>query len=287
MCNIKTTTTSKKIKTNKKTHKTLYKKYRFFGTDLWGTLGRTYKDTNIVQKIAKATYKFIMHHLGTSKGERSEETNRIIELFPAAYKKKFNKEFIYEVANQSDKRMSGHGIRPYSAGGMSRILRRKLVLFYGGGRLRLPTFKVYSKFCDTRNREDQLTILRRRLINPHTLVSILETRADVFFFRIGFFSTIFEARYFCFLRRARIKNFSKYLKPWDRIQALEICFVIDYKKLQKLFVLNLEKKKIIVPVWINLSITFMRAFILYYPSRVGYPGRDMTGAPVKVFQLGF
>jgi hypothetical protein len=82
-------------------------------------------------------------------------------------------------------------------------LRKKLTLFYGGGRLRLPTFKIYAKIADARNREDQLTVLRRRLGYARTLISILETRADIFFFRIGFFKTIFEARYYCFLRRAR------------------------------------------------------------------------------------
>lgn len=290
MCTVKTTTTPRILRTNKKTHKTLHKKYRFFGTDLWGTLGRSFHDSTIVQKIAKITYRFIMNSLKT-RGEITEEATKILNRFPKSYKQKYSQEFTYDVASESERRMSSHGHKSYSAGGAARILQRKLTLFYGGGRVRLPTFKIYSKFSDKRNREDQLTCFRRQLghagVFSRHFITILETRADIFFFRIGFFKTIFEARYFCFLRRARIKNVSKYLMPWYRIQALEICFVTNYKILQKFFILNLQKNKIFVPAWVNLSITFMRAFILYYPYRVGYPGRDMSNIPIKVFRLGF
>jgi hypothetical protein len=286
MCEIKTATTVKRGKINKKTHKTLHKKYRFFGTDLWGTLGRSFRDNGIVQKIAKITYKTIMGQLKTE-DEQNDEAKKILNRFPEAYKQKYSGEFTYNVAEESDERMSSHGNKPYSAGGASRILRKKLTLFYGGGRMRLPTFKIYSKFTDIRNREDQLTVLRRRLGTTRNYITKLETRADIFFFRIGFFGSIYESRNFCYLKRARVKNYSKYLMPWHRIQALEICFVTYYRQLQKLFILNLLKKRILVPAWISLSIMYMCAFVLYYPPRVGYPGRDMSGASLKVFRIGF
>lgn len=288
MIEIKTSTTTKKKKVNRKTHKTLHKKYRFFGGDLWGLLGKSFRDNNIVQKIAKITYKSILGSLNSENNIFDyDQKQKLLNRFPKEYTHKFNKNFIYDVAQESEQRMSSHGKKSYSAGGQTRILRSKLVLFYGGGRIRLPTFKIYSKFRDTRNREDQLTILRRRLGQSCNYITKLETRADIFFFRIGFFHSIYEARKFCYLRRARIKNFSKFLMPWFRIKIFEICFVIFYKKLQKFFIYNLEKKRIFVPSWVNISITFMRAFIIYYPSRGVYPTNNMSGSSLKVFKIGF
>ena len=287
MCEIITATTAKRNIFNKKTHKTLHKRYRFFGTDLWGILGKSYRDKRIHKKISNLTYKDIMSALNADGDDGSEEAEYVLSLFPEAFTEEHNQEFTYDVAEESDERMSSHGFRGYSAGGAARILRKKLTLFYGGGRLRLPTFRIYSKFNDSANREDQITLLRKHLKTSRTYVTILETRTDIFFFRIGFFASIFESRKFCRLKRARIKNTGKYLRPWYKIQAFEFCFVTYYRQLQESFIFALEKKKFIVQEWYAISITFMYASILHYPESVGYPGRGMAGAPLKVFRLGF
>jgi hypothetical protein len=270
---------------NKRARKTLNKKYRLHGTDLWGTLGRSFKDNSIVNKIAYRTYKILMNKLKTRYGKTSG-VKKILKKFPRKYIKSKSKKFTYAVDIESDQRMSSHGRRPYSAGGMARILRRRISLFYGGGRIRIPTFRIYSKIADQRNREDQLTLLRRKLVFTRSLASILETRADVFFFRIGFFNSIFEARNYCYFRRARVRTVSKCLMPWQRIESFEICFVTFFRRLQSSFKIRLAKGKVYIPFWVDISITFMRAFILFYPVIVGYPGRDMSGTSIKVFKWG-
>jgi ribosomal protein S4 len=168
-------------------------------------------------------------------------------------------------------------------------------LFYGGNKLRIPTFQKYVKRTSISNtgyniyrRYSPFPLPKRNPLSEKTFLGILETRADVFLFRAGFFETIYQARILCIYGKAVLRNKNSSLSPGSHLSLFEICSVRHYKFVQKRLRYLLEYELIsFIPRWIHVSYTYMIGYLIEYPTDIGYPCKGLSWTTFDIFDRGF
>lgn len=284
---------------NKKSRQLLNKKYRLFKTDLWGILAQSSRTNSIVKKIASHTYSDIVSNFKS----RAQFIKYVKSSNARLYHYKPFNRYIYQATkrfayNATDK--SGTGAPPHAkkipaAGGIARINRRKFTLFYGANRCRIPTFQKYVIFKRSSIHNLEYDIYRPNHYFQHKSAfsqvlfpGILETRADIFLFRAGFFETVYQARALCFFGKAVLRTKNSNLAPGTNLMPFELCSVRHYRFVQKRLRFLLKQQHVYyIPRWIHVSYTYMVAFLIDYPTKIGYPCKELTWGNFTLFDHGF
>jgi len=116
----------------------------------------------------------------------------------------------------------------------------------------------------------------------------METRVDVFLFRVGFFESIYQARILCCYAKAVLKNRNSRLLGKTNLRPFEICSVRHYRFVQQRIIFLLQNEFITyIPGWINVTYTLMAAFLKGYPTNIGYPCKGLHKFSVSMFDKGY
>jgi ribosomal protein S4 len=261
------------------------KKYRQFKTDLWGNLSRQIKVTTIVKVIANHTFKYIRNSWKSSRSRTKGTLSSFLKIYNAEAAKRYvislERKFPYDIRPNAGTRPSGHAKNPPVGDGLGHIARRKFTLFYGANRLRIPTFQRFSK---------TYSVYRTIYAQQQSIdsIRIMESRIDIFLFRVGFFTSVYQARVLCYSGKATLLCKDVHLNPRTFLKPFEMCSVRHYRVVQKYLCLILENELIsYLPKWANVSYTYMTAFLNEYPTNIGYPCKDLRWFSVDMFNHGF
>jgi len=271
---------------NRRCAKTIHKKYRRYSCDIWGRLAIKKRD-NFITKLVYTSALFGLR----------KRLRRYTRKTRSAIWKKFRdvkhrrKHFTYRIdtrANQKRKRSS-------SRRGSLLKLRRKISLFYGGGRIRIKTFRRYGRMAATKNTKVTLNHLNHysHSIPYLKYTSLIESRLDVLLLRSNFVDSVYKARSYIFNHKCKVSGHTRITHPAFLVKNFQLFGLKDQytKTLRKSLFTRIKKHTVInIPSYLFVNFSLLVAFKIEDPGlAVSYPFSETSTGTVgtfrKIFQL--
>lgn len=257
---------------NRRARKLKNKIYRRYG-DIWGRLALKKRDnfiTNLVYNFESQTISYKKRHLPKKKQKKLKTQ------FTPKNKQKMIFAFQTNIKKKSIRR------RPNSRRGKLLKLRRKISLYYGGGRIRKKTFRRYGKNIKQRQKLTLDIYNNYQDYNPYTYGAIIESRLDVLLLRANFVDSIYRARAYIFNSKCRVQG-QKYVNhPGFLVRNYQIFGLIDKytKKLRHSLFIRIKKHAILsLPSYLQINFALLIAFKIEdpYPNAISYPFAEQRG----------
>jgi ribosomal protein S4 len=180
--------------------------------------------------------------------------------------------------------------RRSSRRGLLLKLRRKISLFYGGGRIRRKTFRRYGRMVGIRRGEKRF--LGTTYSYTHlTYTSIIESRLDVLLLRSNFVDSIYRARSYIFNHKCKVSGHARITHPAFLIKNFQFFGLKDHytKKLRKSLLTRIKKHTVInIPSYLFVNFPLLVAFKIENPDikLVSYPCVEQPN-PLRNFRKLF
>lgn len=131
-------------------------------------------------------------------------------------------------------------------------------------------------------------LLHRVPLSDRTVPGIMETRIEIFLFRLAFAETVYQSRLLCQNGKAILRLRNLRLKTGTLLTPFEIVSVRHYRFVQRRLHFLLANELVsYIPVWTHVSYTYMAAFLTDNPIDVGYPCRGLSWFNFDMFNHGF
>ena len=274
----------KSITCNKKSKKTIHKKYRRLG-DIWGRLAIKKRDNFITNLVYEHTSRTFYTQLKKQPFTTQKKYRKNFRP-----KKNIKKIFAFQAHIKTKQRRK----KRFSARGNLLLTRRTLSMFYGGGRIRQKTFRrlakkinEYSVFKKDKNSTYQL--------NAYTnYTSKLESRLDVLLLRASFVDSIFVARHYVRDHKTWVQNKGNKIRYPGYLISNFQCFGLANSYLISLRrnLLNKTKKStiLVLPKHLFINFPLLLAFKTETPHHlyISYPFHTNIGTVAsfrKAYQL--
>jgi ribosomal protein S4 len=264
---------------NRRCRKTIYKKYRRYRCDLWSKIASKRKNNFITNKLYSFAYGDLRRRLRTV----SDRTKKITRhFFRRTWTFNGNPNQMYRVNVPTTQRRKK--FNPFS--GVILKLRRKLSLFYGGGRIRIQTFRRYGRFAREK-RSRQLILLNKNnnflFHDKQSYATIMESRLDVLLFRTNFVDSIYIARHYIFHRKCKVQEYPRISHPSFLVKNYQRFFLKGTcaKTMRKNLLQRMKKGFFIAPpAYLYVNYGLMIAFRIEDPvtTRVSFSFTEYPGA---------
>jgi ribosomal protein S4 len=255
------------------------KKYRKFNADIWSRLAIKRRYNFITRLISDAARVSVSRQLRrVSKKTR----RRVWANFNKKGKKTKKKKFTYQTDTLAIKKFNRRSSR---RGGLLK-LRRQISLFYGGGRIRVKTYRRYSKMITEKTTyRPHIPNKHKTLVyhTGHTFASFMESRLDVLILRSNFVDSIYKARNYIFHRKCKVQGQTRVNHPGYLVKNFQLYhFNKNYARIiKKNLRLRIRNKRIIaIPSYLYVNFSCMLAFKMQEPNTktITYPFTDKKGA---------
>jgi len=157
-------------------------------------------------------------------------------------------------------------------------LRRKVSLFYGGGRIRLKTFRRYGRMIGVKKTPPQFNQLThyQYSIPYRQYTSIIESRLDVLLLRSNFVDSVYKARSYIFNHKCKVSGHTRITHPAFLVKNFQLFGLKDpyTKKLRKSLFTRIKKHAVVnIPSYLCVNFSLLIAFKFEEPFsyKVAYP----------------
>jgi ribosomal protein S4 len=269
---------------NRRCAKTIHKKYRRYGCDIWGRLAIKKKNDFITKLVYKNAQRSLRKRL---RSYTRKQKATIWRKFRSV--KRRRKRFSFDITTkvlQKRKRTS-------SRRGLLLKLRRKISLYYGGGRIRRKTFRRYGRMSIIKRTKSLNHLQHSQYATSRTYTSIIESRLDVLLLRSNFVDSVYKARTYIFNHKCKITGNTKISHPAFLIKNFQIFGLKDHytRKLRKSLFTRIKKHAVVnIPSYLHVNFSLLIAFKSEDPivTGVSYPFAEQAGSLGnfrKLFQL--
>jgi ribosomal protein S4 len=245
---------------NRRCTKTPHKKYRRYGCDIWGRLAIKKRDNFITKLVYNNALSDLRKRL---KNHTKTSRKRILRIFrnPDGSTQRHN--FAYRI----NKRANSKRNRTSSRRGLLLKLRRKVSLYYGGGRIRIKTFRRYGRMILVRKNNPKFNELTHyELSVPYNkYASIIESRIDVLLLRSNFVDSVYKARSYIFKNQCKVFGNAppRVTHPGFLVKTFQL-FGLNHsytKKLRKSLMTRVAKHAVIsIPGYLFINFSLLVAF---------------------------
>jgi len=269
---------------NRRCTKNLHKKYRRYSCDIWGRLAIKKKN----DFITKFVYQAALNELRKRLRRYTQKARKTIWKQIKGQKRRF-KRFKSKLKPQTTQKRK----RTLSGTGVLLKLRRKISLYYGGGRIRGKTFRRYGRMTTMKKKTFLNPLTHFEGIRKKTYTSIIESRLDVLLLRSNFVDSVYKARSYVFNQRCKIQGQTGIKHPAFLIKNFQLFGLKNNytKKLRKSLFTRIRKHAVVcIPSYLFVNFSLLVAFKIEDPiaMSLSYPFADKPGTLAnfrKMFQL--
>lgn len=260
---------------NRRSRNTIHKKYRRYRSDIWGRLGVKQRNNFITKLIYDFSVMALVKRLYRVTRKSKKD---IKDFFGPSFRKTQQKNFSYQINQRAIQRR----VRPNSQRGILLRMRRQISLYYGGGRIRVKTFRRYGRLIAERYYPK--TTVQHHF--PRTYAAVVESRLDVLLLRSNFVDSIYRARQLIFHRKCRVQGLVRVTNPAVQLHNYQkFTLRSDYAKRAQRDLIkrikNRESRRFInPPSYLFVNYSLMTAFLIEDPITrlVGFPFSEDYGA---------
>lgn len=262
---------------NRRCTKTIHKKYRRYG-DIWGRLAIKNRDNFIT--------KLVHHYALSNLRQRLRNYTRrskikILRIFrkPRSKERKERKHFAYRINIRANRKRN----RTSSRRGLLLKFRRKVSLYYGGGRIRIKTFRRYGRMILVKKNNPKLNSLTHYEFSvPYNrYTAIIESRIDVLLLRSNSVDSVYKARSYIFNNKCKVLGNTRVTHPGFLVKNFQMFGLNDSytKKLRKSLLTRVAKHTVInIPghLFVNFALLVAFKFEEPFSSNITYPFDQLT-----------